>query len=130
VVVDDDALIFFSGQYQHRRVSFSKPRGRTCIGSSPRTNDGINVNFDATFVLAPPVFVPAQMVGNARGGVRGTLVALRCMTRESRQSRRGRSTCRERFVDGEGPLHQGPREESVSWGKTLSPFQTSKLDRD
>src|SRR5262249_30579169 len=28
VVVDDDALVFFPGQYQHRRLSFSKPGGR------------------------------------------------------------------------------------------------------
>src|SRR5262249_16681113 len=29
VVVDDDALVFFPGQYQHRRLSFSQPGGRT-----------------------------------------------------------------------------------------------------
>src|SRR5262249_19007968 len=69
VVVDDDALIFFPGQYQHRRVSFSKPRGRSCDWLLSTNEQQINVNPSTTSDPASPACLPAVQNGIAGGSV-------------------------------------------------------------
>src|SRR3954453_18496546 len=91
---------------------FHKPRGRTCcclFSPKLRTKKPWKTPPTSGRIYR---FSPAAFGESLCGGVS------RCTSsfggRDRPEERRGRAACRERFGDGEGPLHQGRAKRVVS----------------